>query len=76
VGCSDGYVSPALHLRECEEEWVYFLDSWIGVFVDDNAFTVGVYFPRKNGHVILGFFGVLSKESGDSVPRTPWDFSL
>src|SRR6516225_10201545 len=35
-----------------------------------------LYFPRKNGHVILGFFGVLSKESGDSVPRTPWDFSL
>src|SRR6266446_6115948 len=35
-----------------------------------------MYFPRKNGHVILGFFGVLSEESGDSVPRTPWDFSL
>ena len=35
-----------------------------------------MYFPRKNGHVILGFFGVLSNESGDSVPRTPWDFSL
>src|SRR6516165_4671689 len=35
-----------------------------------------MYFPRKNGHVILGFFRVLSKESGDSVPRTPWDFSL
>src|SRR5215471_1430149 len=30
-------------------------------------------FPRKNEHVILGFFGVSSKESGDSVPRTPWD---
>src|SRR5215471_3637173 len=28
-------------------------------------------FPRKNEHVILGFFGVSSKESGDSVPRTP-----
>ena len=28
----------------------------------------GLYFPRKNGHVILGFFAVLSKESGDSVP--------
>jgi hypothetical protein len=35
-----------------------------------------VDFPRKNGHVILGFFSVLTKESGDSVPRTPWDFSL
>src|ERR1700746_26066 len=35
-----------------------------------------LYFPRKNGHVILGFFALLSKESGDSVPRTPWDFSL
>src|SRR6266567_2676144 len=33
-------------------------------------------FPRKNGHAILGFFGVLSEESGDSVPRTPRDFSL
>src|SRR6201987_816091 len=35
-----------------------------------------VYFPRKNGHVILGFFALLSKESGESVPRTPWVFSL
>ena len=30
-----------------------------------------VYFLRINGHIILGFFGLLSKESGDSVPRTP-----
>src|SRR6516225_9159506 len=45
-------------------------------FFIETDYVATLYFPRKNGHVILGFFRVLSKESGDSVPRTPWDFSL
>ena len=43
---------PAPHLRECEDEWVYFLDGWIGVFVDDKAFTVGES-PQLISHLLL-----------------------
>src|SRR3974377_426540 len=34
-----------------------------------------LYFPRKNGHVILGFLYCVIEGSGDSVPPTPGDFS-